>query len=304
MAQLAFTILVTWFIVDRVGLDWTELQELDPAAWQPNLVVLGSACALLLLAMFMNAVLWARVVTDLGGARIRSIEAIQLFMIANLGRYVPGKVWQIAGLAVLARAKGVRPVTATGAAVLGQGLSLLAATAVGLGALLTGPEQLRPWGLLAAGLLAFVIIVITIPGSFQWGAQLWFRVARAETPQRLDSVHGLQWLALYALNWVLLALSFWVLVVSFNVSVGVVPAASAFAAAYVMGYLFIPAPAGVGVREGFLVVFLAPHVGVGSAGALAIIARVWTTVVELVPAAVFWARHVAANGAGEHVSHE
>ena len=295
---------MTWFIVDRVGLDWTEFQELDPAAWQPNLVVLGSACALLLLAMFMNAVLWARVVADLGGARIRSIEAIQLFMIANLGRYVPGKVWQIAGLAVLARGKGVRPVTATGAAVLGQGLSLLAATAVGLGALLTGPEQLRPWGLLAAGLLAFVIIVIAIPASFQWGAQLWFRVVRAETPQRLDSVHGLQWLALYVLNWVLLALSFWVLVVSFGVSVGVVPAASAFAAAYVMGYLFIPAPAGVGVREGFLVAFLTPHVGVGSAGVLAVIARVWTTVVELVPAAVFWARHVAANGAGEHVSHE
>ena len=295
---------MTWFIVDRVGLDWTEFQDLDPAAWQPNLLLLGAACALLLIAMFMNAVLWARVVADLGGARIPPIEAIQLFMIANLGRYVPGKVWQIAGLAALARGKGVGPVTATGAAVLGQGLSLLAATAVGLGALLTGPERLRPWGLFAAGVLVLVTIVIATPTSFRWGARLWFRVARAETPQQLDSVHGLQWLALYALNWVLLALSFWVLVVSFGVSAGIVPAASAFAAAYVIGYLFIPAPAGVGVREGFLVAFLTPHVGVGPAGALAVIARVWTTVVELVPAAVFWVRHVAANGTGKDASDE
>ena len=295
---------MTWFIVDRVGLDWTALQELDPAEWRPNLVVLGAACALLLIAMFMNAVLWARVVADLGGTRIPPSEAIPLFMIANLGRYVPGKVWQIAGLAALARGKGVGPVTATGAAVLGQGLSLLAATAVGLGSFLTGPEQLRPWGFFAAGLLVFVVIVIAIPASFQWGARLWFRVARTEPPQQLASVHGLRWLALYALNWVLLALSFWVLVVSFGVSIGIVPAASAFAAAYVIGYLVILAPAGVGIREGFLLAFLTPHVGAASAGTLAVIARIWTTVVELVPAAVFWVRHVGASGAGEVASHE
>ena len=92
--------------------------------------------------------------------------------------------------------------------------------------------------------------------------------------------------------------------ISFGVSAEIVPVASAFAAAYVAGYLFIPAPAGVGIREGMLIVFLTPHLGVGVAGALAVIARIWTTVVELVPAALFWVRHVAAGGAGEVASHE
>ena len=299
LGQLALTVLVTWFIVDRVGLDWAELRALDAAAWQPHPLGLAAACALLLLAMFMNAALWARVVKDLGGTHIPLKQAIPIFMIANLGRYVPGKVWQIAGLAALASARGVRPITATGAALLGQGLSVLAATAIGLGALLTGPESVRPWGLAAAGLLALVVLLIAIPRSFHAGARLWFRLARTEVPTELDSIHGLQWLALYALNWVVLALSFWVLVASFGVSAQIVPVASAFAAAYVVGYLFIPAPAGVGIREGFLIAFLTPHVGVGSAGALAVIARIWTTAVELVPAAVFWIRHVAANGSDE-----
>ena len=294
---------MTWFIVNRVGLDWTEFQQLDPAAWQPHPIALAAACALLLLAMFMNAALWARVVRDLGGAHIPLKQAIPLFMIANLGRYVPGKVWQIAGLAALASARGVRPITATGAALLGQGLSVLAATAIGLGALLTGPESVRPWGLAAAGLLALVVLFIAIPTSFRGGARLWFRLARTEAPPQLDSVHGLQWLALYALNWVVLALSFWVLVASFGVSAPIVPVASAFAAAYVVGYLFIPAPAGVGIRESFLILFLTPHVGVGSAGALAVIARIWTTAVELVPAAVFWIRHVTVSEADEGASH-
>ena len=79
---------------------------------------------------------------------------------------------------------------------------------------------------------------------------------------------------------------------------GVVPVASAFAAAYVAGYLFIPAPAGAGIREGALILFLTPHVGVGTAGALAVIARIWTPVVELVPAALFWTRHVAVRHGG------
>jgi len=303
--QLALTALVTWYVVGRVGLDWTELQRLDLAEWRPNLVLLAASAALLLAAMFMNAALWARVVRDLGGAHIPVKQAIPLFMIANLGRYVPGKVWQIAGLAALASKRGVRPITATGAAVLGQGLSILAATAIGLGALLTAPEEVvGAWGMIAAVVVALVVLLIAVPASFRAGARLWFRLARTEAPTQLDSVHGLQWLALYALNWAVLALSFWVLVISFGVSAEIVPVASAFAAAYVAGYLFIPAPAGVGIREGMLIVFLTPHLGVGAAGALAVIARIWTTVVELVPAAVFWVRHVGASGAGEVASHE
>jgi len=297
--QLALTALVTWYVLGRVGVDWSAFQQLDLAEWQPNVFLLAASALLLLVAMFMNAALWARVVRDLGGAHIPVTQAIPLFMIANLGRYLPGKVWQIAGLAALASARGVRPVTATGAAVLGQGLSILAATAIGLGALLTGPESVRTWGLVASVVLALVVLLIAIPTSFQAGAGLWFRVARTKAPPQLDSVHGLRWLGLYALNWVLLALSFWVLVISFGVSAEVVPVASAFAAAYVAGYLFLPAPAGVGIREAFLITFLTPHVGGVAAAALAIIARIWTSAVELVPAAVFWTRHMAVPISGE-----
>ena len=303
IVQLALTVLVTWFIVDRVGLDWSEFQKLDPAAWQPHPIALAASCTLLLLAMFMNAALWARVVRDLGGAHIPLKQAIPLVMIANLGRYVPGKVWQLAGLATLARARGVRPITATGAALLGQGLSVLAATAIGLGALLTGPEWMRRWGLAAGVLLVLVVLFIAIPTSFRAGARLWFRLAKTEAPPQLDSVHGLRWVLLYALNWVGLALSFWILVASFGVSIPIVPVASAFAAAYVGGYLFIPAPAGFGIRESLLIAFLTPHVGVASAGALAVIARIWTTGVELVPATVFWIYHVTVSEADEGATH-
>ena len=219
---------------------------------------------------------------------MRAVEATRLFMIANLGRYIPGKVWQIAGLAALAKSRGVPAATATGAAVLGQGIALVAATAVGTGALLGGPEALRPWGVVAISIMALVAMLTAVPVVFQALAKVGFRLARSEPPETLGAVRGLQWLLLYVLNWVAYALSFWLMVVSFGASAPLVPVASAFAAAYVLGYLMIFAPAGVGVREGFLIAFLTPQLGVGPAGVLAIVARIWTTLVEVVPAAVFW----------------
>jgi uncharacterized membrane protein YbhN (UPF0104 family) len=55
-----------------------------------------------------------------------------------------------------------------------------------------------------------------------------------------------------------------------------------------MGYIVLIAPAGVGVREGFMVAFLSPIMGPAGATLTAITSRIWMTVVEVVPAGAFW----------------
>lgn len=295
LGQLVLTVLVTWFIFERMGLSLSALGRLDSSAWVPDIPRLAASSLLLVAGYGFSAALWGRLVVDLGGPRLGAADSIRLFMIANLGRYVPGKVWQIAGLAVLARRKGVPAVTATGAAVLGQGIALMAATAVGLGALLGGSATMHRWGLIGAGLLVVGVALATVPSVFDRAAGLWFRLARQEPPPGLRSVHALQWFLLYFLNWLLYALAFGVLVASFGQGGNLLAMGSAFAAAYVVGYVAIFAPAGAGVRELTLVGLLAPSMGAASAGALAVIARIWTTVVELVPAAAFWVRHVTTG---------
>lgn len=276
-----------------------ELRALPASAWTPEPVWFLGSCALLLLGYLVSAALWGRIVQDLGGPRLPAAEAVRVFMVANLGRYLPGKVWQIAGLAVLAKRRGVPAGTATGAAVVGQGIALVAALLVGLGALLAGPEDVRRWGLPGAALVVAGTGVFLVPAVFRRAMGLWFRLARQELPPGLGSVHAVRWLLLYVANWALYAFSFWVLAASFGHRADVLPVASAFAAAYVLGYIMIFAPAGVGVREGFLVAFLTPYLGVGPAGALAVVARLWTTAVELVPAAAFWVRTMAPAGGGD-----
>jgi uncharacterized membrane protein YbhN (UPF0104 family) len=276
-----------------VGLGLEELRGVDPALWTPDPLLFGVSCALLFAGYAVSAAIWGRMVRDLGGPRLGIAESVRLFMIANVGRYVPGKVWQIAGLAALARGRGVSATVATGAAILGQGIALVAATIVGLGAVLAGPPELAEWGRVAAGFGVAAVAVGLFPPVFRTVSALWFRLASAVPPEELRSRHALVWLVLYGLNWVLYALAFWVLARSVGVTAPPVPVASAFAAAWVLGWIMIFAPAGIGVREGFMVALLTPHMGPGPAGALAVLSRVWATAVELIPAAVFWGRHLA-----------
>jgi uncharacterized membrane protein YbhN (UPF0104 family) len=286
--QLALTMVVTWFILDRVGLGLSELARVDGTLWIPDPLLLAASSLLLLAAYFVSAGLWGLIVRELGGPRLPLGESIRIFMIANLGRYVPGKVWQIAGLAALAKGRGVPAPTAAAAAVLGQGVALVAAAAVGMGALLGGPESYRRWGLVGAALVLALVALLAIPAVFARLAGVWFRITRTEPAGDLGVRHGLRWLALYALNWLMYAASFWVLARSLGLEGSLLPVGSAFAAAYVLGYAMVFAPAGLGPREGFLIVFLTPHLGAGPSGVLAVVARLWTTLVELVPAGVLW----------------
>ena len=276
-----------------MGLSLEEVARLDPARWRPDWAVLGAASLALLAGYLLSGLLWGRMVTELGGPRISPGASCRVYFLANLGRYVPGKIWQIAGVAYLSREAGVRASLGTAAAVLGQGMALAGATLVGSGAFLAGGQRMRTlgvWALTAAGLL---VIGVAVPPLFRRGMDLWFRLLRQEPPSGPDPGPGFgpRWLALYTLNWAVYAGSFWGLARAFGVGGGPVALASAFAAAYVLGYVAFFAPAGLGVREGFLVALLQPlGVGAGAAAALAVLARLWMTLVELVPALVVWGR--------------
>jgi hypothetical protein len=60
-------------------------------------------------------------------------------------------------------------------------------------------------------------------------------------------------------------------------------AVGGFAGAYFLGYAALFAPAGVGVREGALSLWLAPWLGGAAAAVLAVMARLWMTVGEIIP---------------------
>jgi len=282
---------VTWFVATRAGFTLDEFQGLDLSGWSLSWRLIALSSVVLLAGYFLTGIVWALIVTNLGGPQVPVTAAIRVFMIANLGRYVPGKVWQIAGLAVLGKDLGVPPQTAAAAAVLGQGVALVGASLIGLEAVAALSLPGLPRWVVVVAVFGSVSVGL-LPPVFRAATGLWFRLARTPAPDNLRPAHALVWLALGLLNWLLFAGAFWILVRGLGQEVALIPTASAFAAAYVFGYVMIFAPAGIGVREAALITLLTPHTGPASAGGVAVIARLWTTVIEVVPAATFWARHV------------
>ncbi len=289
--QIALTLAVTYFLFRSVRLSWSELADVSLATWRPRTLPFVASCVVLLSVFVYLAGLWALMVRRLGGPRLSLHESMKIFFIANLGRYVPGKVWQLAGLTYLAGKSGVSLPVASSAAVLGQIFALAAAAVLGGIALAAGattgfPAELVPWALVVA---VGIVAVVTVPPVLRTILRLAFKLGRRqeETP-RLDSLFGARWLGLYLVAWLGYGIAFGLLWGSFPPlpAVSWPAAVGGFGGAYFLGYAAIFAPAGIGVREGAMAVLLSPWISAADATVLAVLARLWMTVAELVPVAL------------------
>ena len=301
--QLFLTGVVTWFILRAVGFSLEELRAFDLSSLMLDWGLLTLSSVVLLLAYLYSAGLWGLMVREIGGHEVGLVPSLRVFFTANLGRYLPGKLWQVAGLAYLAKGEGVPAGTATGAAILGQAFSLAGATLVGAGVLLGGGRGPSLGGGWAAAVLLVLLLGVTSPGILRALLSLWFRLARRDVPDgfRPDHAFGFRWMGLYAMGWALQGLAFWILVRSLGFDLTLLEGVPAYPAAYVAGYVMLFAPAGVGVREGVLVVFLGPILGAGAA-VVALVSRLWTTVVELLPALALAGGYLRSSKKGEQKS--
>lgn len=274
---------------------------------------------------------WRLTVHASGTARVRWPDAARIWAVSSLGKYLPGKVWAMAGMLVLAREAGIAGRAAAGAAIFQQ------VVAIGTGALMvaiTGRNELMtrlPGGGLALAALAAGAMVLTLlPMSSRVMTRLermMDAAARArgaaggagedgaapgggtearpdDAPDRREFdgasatvASGLPVRVLLAsigantLAWVAYGASLCALLYGVLPTVGpeltLARAIGSFGAAYVAGVLAVLAPGGLGVREGLLVLLLAPAVGEGSALLVALGSRVLFTVAELGAAAPF-----------------
>lgn len=299
--KLALTALVAWFVWRSVDTQLAEVREIDWTAVEVNVPLLLLSVALLFGELAWASWLWAKLVQRLGGPRVPVPTAASIIVLANFGRYVPGKVLHIAGVAVLAeRARCPAPV-ATAASLLCQLMHLLGAAIVG------GSTILRLSGVsfhyAAAAGAALLIALVGLARRRRVQAALTWALGQIGRRQRSDlaldarSIAGLAplpWIAAFVGKWFVYGLAFLLLAKSIGADGSLLFYATVFAGAYLTGYLAVLAPAGVGVREATMVAMLAPALGSGASVVLAVAQRAWITAFELIAApgsvAVFWRR--------------
>jgi hypothetical protein len=287
--QLALVALVAWLLWRRLSPELSRLRPADFARWRPSVPLLVASTAGLTLLHLFQAYLWRRVVIDVGAPAPDARTTIRVYFVAGLARWIPGNLWQFAGLAALGRQSGIPALASSAAGVIGN-LAFLGTGVVFLAFTLPGAEgalQLLVAVLLAAAVVAaaFVFTATRAGARFrEWlGARTPARLAPAlELAGRIRPSHALAWTIGYGLSWLLLATSFAVFVEAFVPgSIGQArQLGGIMAASYLGGFLVLAAPAGIGVREGIMLGLLTGPIPASAALLVSVAQRVWFLVAE------------------------
>lgn len=287
-----------WFLVDTVRRYWGTASRVDvfpAAAPLAAASVLATATYVFLILSWAGILPW-------WGERVPRRVALHMFCVSNLARFIPGMVWQLAGLAAMARSRGISAVATTSSVLLHQlvtlatGALLTAVSAILLPSVAFGPASTRA---LVIGSLAVLAGVMALPlarGIVQSVTARVFGEAIAWPHPRVAGVAAFA--GRLTAGWVGNAVAFWLFSRSLlgPGSLNVLTAGSAYVASYLTGQLAVIAPGGIVVREAALVVILSRVVGGENALLLAVGSRVWFVALEVLTAAGVvgtrrWVRH-------------
>ncbi len=282
---------IAFFLTRAVVTNWQQIKSFQ---WQSiNVWILLASFACLLVTQFYMIFLWRWNLVKLG-AQINLSSAFRIFSLSYMGRYLPGKVWQMVGMVYLGHKEGVRAEAGVWAAILVEILAIISGILVTLVALLLEQKRLlsplftslkmgaiSPWWLL----LPLAISLILIHPKILESCTNWLLRLFKRQPIKFGLSYSgvLGFFLLYILSWLMYGAAFYL----FLLSVSPLPLSDisfvtgSFTASYVVGLLAIFVPGGLGVREGLLSLFLSGLMGSGVAVALSFAQRLWFTLAEL-----------------------
>ncbi len=284
----ALQVLLLGFVGWYIAQHWTEYAEVVHTA-HPDWSTIAQSCVLVLISYLVLIVTWQQTVVA-WGERLAFADAARIWFISNLGKYVPGKVWAIAAMGTLAQEAGISPVAAIGSSLVVQLVNL--ATGFGVFAVAGAHVMQLPGGTSVALALLGAVLLLA-PWLVPAGVRLVNRVSPRQFAVPHLPARAIWWAgAGTALAWTLYGVAFqWF---ASGISGGATSGTTGdwvaiFIGPYLLGFLAIFSPGGLGVRELAMAEALQrTGMATGALSALLVAAsRLWLTVLELVPGVLF-----------------
>lgn len=262
-------------------LDWPgTIAALSRLRWYSMALSLAAAMS----GTWCLMLAWRSVLQDLG-SRLGIVPAARACFVGQLGKYVPGAVWAVAAQMELChdhgvpRRRGITSIVVSLAITTGTGLAIAAATLP-----LASPGVLkRYWWVLIA--VPVILLALCPPVLGRLLDRVLVLVRQQPLEQRPSWRGLLRACGWNAAGWLLFGAQAWLLLTGMTgrgltLHVAVV-AVGGYALAYSAGLLLVVLPSGIGAREVILIAALtavAPH---SVAVAVALAARLVTTVSDL-----------------------
>lgn len=281
--RVGLSVLAVVLLALALARRWSEVRgQLDQFSLGWSALALGFVLA----GLGANAMTWRSLLDDLGSPLPRA-AAGRIFLLGQLGKYLPGSVWPVVAQMELGRRYDVprRRSGATSVVAIVLGVTVGAVLAAATLAVASRDLTSHYW-LLLLGLP--VGLALLWPPFLSALVDRGLRLIRREPLEHPLSFGGVaRAVAWSLLSWVLLGLHVWALGRDLQaVRPVLVLSIGAFAAAWTIGFLVLVAPAGVGVREAVLVLVLGDALPPGQLLLLVLVSRLLMTVGDVLWAAV------------------
>ncbi|MDD4052128.1 MAG: lysylphosphatidylglycerol synthase transmembrane domain-containing protein [candidate division Zixibacteria bacterium] len=294
ITQVVLIGLIFYFLGRQLVDNWSKVTAYQ---WQINYPLLIAGTCLCVFTFFIMSSVWRLIILSLG-KRIGRAKAFKISYIANLGRYIPGKIWQMFGMIMLAKKEGITEEEAVTSFGLTQLFAVPSGLLCGVVFLLLSPGGFSDYAkipymsaglkIVGAAILLVSILTVLYPQRMEALLNRIFvlfkrKVIRLKINKSLAAaIYGG-----YFLAWSLYGLSFWIFVKGVTVETApVFPVIGLFIIAYQIGYLAVFAPGGMGPREAVMTLLLAPFFGPAVAAALSLASRLWLIIVEAIAALI------------------
>ena len=288
-AQWILAIVIVLFAVRALRGQWSNAAD-RLQSLHPDWICIIGATAIVIATYLLLIETWRRTVIG-SGQTLTFGDAARIWFVSNLGKYVPGKIWSIAAMTMMARESSVSGGVAAGSSVMIQLVTIVA----GIGVVMVTGAQAVDHPVIAV--IAAVLIVLALALAPR-ALPIVGRLATSLTGREMNLPRmpaSLVWMAVInsVISWVAygVAFQFFVRGIIGSAAGATTSYIAVYAASYIIGFLALFAPGGAVVRESAIVTGMVRFALSGQADALAIAvtSRLWLTVTELVPGLAYMA---------------
>ncbi|WP_456845055.1 lysylphosphatidylglycerol synthase domain-containing protein [Cellulomonas sp. P5_C6] len=277
--RLAFVVVALGAATVAVVHQWSDVEQALTSI--PVGLVVG-ALALAVVYLLLTMLSWRAVLTDLGSA-VPLRPAFTIFFVSQLGKYVPGGIWNIVAATELGADQQIPRRRSLSAMVVTVLVSIVSGLAVALPALViaggAGIDVRWAWVAIPVALVALA------PPVLNRILALAMRVARREPLEHPLTVRGTVAATGWSVaGWLVVGLQVWLLGRAVGMTSGVetyLLSTGAYALAWIVGFVVVFVPAGLGARELVLGLLLSGHVDQHAILVVVLVSRVVQTAADL-----------------------
>ena len=263
---------------------WTHRDEMKDSFSQLTWSSLVGAVFFAFMSMSYLGWMWGRLLLR-RGYKVPRAQLVSWYYTGQLGKYVPGGVWAVVGRAEMAVRGGVPRADAYSV----TGLSMFttysaAALCAALGSLLSWERPIIGAALLLALLFGLSVYAIAPLRQRLMGL---LRKVTSGTNELTTPKDMLALTIVQVPAWIMISLSTTITAHAFGAEVGVLHMFFVSSLSWLIGFLVIGAPGGLGVRESIFTGLLSASIGTSTALSLAVASRMIFVSVDFLGALIF-----------------